>query len=79
MAEGMAGRRQFQVENVTVEEQQRAERNVLGGRGDPPLNGQVREVGADVRRTQVLRVRQPAVKLNEAADDRQVGLLGPVA
>jgi hypothetical protein len=52
--------RQLNPEHLAVEEQQRAERLLVGGRGDATLGGQHGEERLDLGRPQIARVPQPA-------------------
>lgn len=66
--------RQFDARNVAVEEEERAERLVLGRGGDAAIGGQVREELADLFGSHLFRVAL-VMEEDEAADPVDVGAL----
>ena len=69
---------QVLIEHFAVEEQQRPERLILGGGGDPPVDGQRGEELRDLRRPH-LGGMALAVEEDVAPDPAHVRLLGPPA
>jgi hypothetical protein len=70
--------RDVQFEHVAVEEQERAESLVLGGRRHVVVDRQGAQEGRELGRAHVGGVAL-AVEKNVAADPRDVGVLGPPA
>jgi hypothetical protein len=64
------------LQHLLVQEQQGAERLVLGRGADVPLHRQVRQESVDLRRPHLLRVAL-AVEEDEPPDPADVGLLRP--
>src|SRR5512135_1427338 len=66
------------VEDVAIEEEERAQGLGLGGRADARLRGQLREEGGDVGFAQLGGMAE-AMVADEAADPADVGFLGAAA